>query len=208
MSSRTEAGSDSLMQALEKFGANETRKPAGSSKARQTETQHGLQTPEATPDVDEARTRADEKRQQQEAKDARNSFSAVTKPPHPLSDDEDEDEATKGRTSSAVSFRPEQKKGHDTKTITKNQPGQTTTYEEDKDLRTAKNGKRTEKAWTKEQEAAVNQVMNGKFGFQILGLNSRSRNEAGARKSWKKLAIKLHPDKNKHPQAEEAFKSK
>jgi DnaJ-class molecular chaperone len=50
--------------------------------------------------------------------------------------------------------------------------------------------------------------MKGQFAFQILGLESGSRNEAGASKSWKQLKVKLHPDQNPHPKAEEAFKSK
>jgi hypothetical protein len=71
----------------------------------------------------------------------------VTKPPHPLLDDEDKGEVTKDRDQSAVSLIPERRKGHDTKTSTENQPSQTTTYGEEKDvIGTGKNSKGIEKA--------------------------------------------------------------
>jgi len=217
MSSTPEINPSDISLAMQRFGLQKTSDPADSSKARPTETRHGLETPEATPGVDEARIRADEKRKQQEDKeaaivDARNSIAPVSKPPHPsLSDDDVEVEATEDGKQRAVALT-EKKKGKKTSTgnrTTADQKNAGVTRTEKKGERAGveKEKTKTTKACTEVQQAAVDQVLKGQFAFQILGLESGSRNEAGASKSWKQLKVKLHPDKNPHPKAEEAFKS-
>lgn len=60
---------------------------------------------------------------------------------------------------------------------------------------------------TKEQETIVLKVLSyqpHQF-YEILQV-TKTANEAEIKKSYRKLAIKLHPDKNPHPRAAEAFK--
>ncbi len=57
-----------------------------------------------------------------------------------------------------------------------------------------------------EGEHVVKQVLRQrKDYYEMLGI-TRNASEAEIRVAYKKLAIQLHPDKNKHPMAEEAFK--
>eukprot|EP00455_Lapot_gusevi_P046584 TRINITY_DN6153_c0_g2_i1.p1 TRINITY_DN6153_c0_g2~~TRINITY_DN6153_c0_g2_i1.p1 ORF type:complete len:400 (+),score=63.90 TRINITY_DN6153_c0_g2_i1:62-1261(+) len=60
--------------------------------------------------------------------------------------------------------------------------------------------------YTEEQLALVKKVNKTKDYYEILGL-SKDATESDVKSSYKKLALKLHPDKNKAPGSVEAFKA-
>ncbi|EGW29998.1 uncharacterized protein SPAPADRAFT_144677 [Spathaspora passalidarum NRRL Y-27907] len=62
-------------------------------------------------------------------------------------------------------------------------------------------------SFTKDQEAIVLKVLSYKPHqfYEILSVE-KSANESEIKKSYRKLAIKCHPDKNPHPRSAEAFK--
>ena len=51
----------------------------------------------------------------------------------------------------------------------------------------------------------VNQIMWKKDYYDILGIE-KDATSAQIKKAYKKLAVKVHPDKNPYPKATEAFK--
>lgn len=59
--------------------------------------------------------------------------------------------------------------------------------------------------YTSEQMSTVQRILRTKDYYDMLGLPKNSDEDA-VKKAYKKLALKLHPDKNKAPGAEEAFK--
>lgn len=61
-------------------------------------------------------------------------------------------------------------------------------------------------AYTEEQITIVRQIKKKKDYYEILGLEKNCSVE-DVRKSYRKLSLKVHPDKNKAPGAEEAFKA-
>ncbi|PKU72995.1 chaperone protein dnaJ 49-like [Dendrobium catenatum] len=61
-------------------------------------------------------------------------------------------------------------------------------------------------AYTEEQITIVSQIKRKKDYYEILGLE-RSCTVEDVRKAYRKLSLKVHPDKNKAPGAEEAFKA-
>ncbi|EFJ42887.1 molecular chaperone [Volvox carteri f. nagariensis] len=58
---------------------------------------------------------------------------------------------------------------------------------------------------TPEQRALVAQVLKAKDLYEVLGL-SRDASDEDIKKAYRKLALKLHPDKNKALHSDEAFK--
>lgn len=61
--------------------------------------------------------------------------------------------------------------------------------------------------YTPEQKQIVEEILSIKHTdyYRVLKVD-KSANDVEIKKSYRKLAIKLHPDKNKHPKASEAFK--
>jgi len=80
-------------------------------------------------------------------------------------------------------------------------PGQRAAPASNSGTRTNKNGE----TYNSEQMQLVQRILRTKDYYDMLGL-SRDANEDAVKKTYKKLALKLHPDKNKAPGAEEAFK--
>ncbi|XP_020572481.1 chaperone protein dnaJ 49-like [Phalaenopsis equestris] len=68
------------------------------------------------------------------------------------------------------------------------------------------NGSTSTAAYTEEQIAIVREIKKKKDYYEILGLE-RSCTVEDVRKAYRKLSLKVHPDKNKAPGAEEAFKA-
>ncbi|KAE9602278.1 hypothetical protein Lal_00049627 [Lupinus albus] len=60
--------------------------------------------------------------------------------------------------------------------------------------------------YTEEQVAVVREIRRKKNYYEILGLEKNCTVE-DVRKAYRKLSLKVHPDKNKAPGAEEAFKA-
>ncbi|CAL9699285.1 unnamed protein product [Knipowitschia caucasica] len=66
--------------------------------------------------------------------------------------------------------------------------------------------KATEKSYTGEQVEAVRRVKQCKDFYEILGVQ-KDASEDELKRSYRKLALKFHPDKNHAPGATEAFKA-
>lgn len=63
-----------------------------------------------------------------------------------------------------------------------------------------------EKEYTKEQLEAVKKIKKCKDFYEILGVE-KDATENDLKKAYRKLALQMHPDKNKAPGATEAFKA-
>ncbi|KAK7304177.1 hypothetical protein RJT34_15280 [Clitoria ternatea] len=64
----------------------------------------------------------------------------------------------------------------------------------------------TAASYTEEQITIIREIKRKKNYYEILGLEKNCTVE-DVRKSYRKLSLKVHPDKNKAPGAEEAFKA-
>nr|XP_016471786.1 PREDICTED: chaperone protein dnaJ 49-like [Nicotiana tabacum] len=61
-------------------------------------------------------------------------------------------------------------------------------------------------AYSEEQVTIVKEIKRKKDYYEILGLEKSSCSVEDVRKAYRKLSLKVHPDKNKAPGAEDAFK--
>lgn len=64
----------------------------------------------------------------------------------------------------------------------------------------------TQRDYTKEQMNVVRRIKTCKDFYEVLGVTKES-SDSDIKKAYKKLALQLHPDKNKAPGASEAFKA-
>ncbi|ESQ40486.1 hypothetical protein EUTSA_v10015797mg [Eutrema salsugineum] len=67
-------------------------------------------------------------------------------------------------------------------------------------------GSSSSMSFTEEQRTIVREIKSKKDYYEILGLGNSCSVE-DLRKAYRKLSLKVHPDKNKAPGSEEAFKS-
>ncbi|XP_028916318.1 dnaJ homolog subfamily B member 12 isoform X1 [Ornithorhynchus anatinus] len=67
-------------------------------------------------------------------------------------------------------------------------------------------GGESTKGYTQDQVEAVKRVKHCKDYYEILGV-TREASDEDLKKSYRKLALKFHPDKNRAPGATEAFKA-
>ena len=141
----------------------------------------GLLTPEGTPGPDDARLEADKARRETEAAKAPSDAMAL--------------DSSTGPDNAGVTA--DKGKGPE-------KPPQTTVPLDQTPSDASDTGQR---GYTDEQKSAADRVL--KCGpnqyYQILGLKDPSPKE-DSKKAYKKLALLLHPDKNKYEDAEEAFK--
>ncbi|KAL1197005.1 Chaperone protein dnaJ 49 [Cardamine amara subsp. amara] len=71
---------------------------------------------------------------------------------------------------------------------------------------TATGSSSSSSSFTEEQRSIVKEIKSKKDYYEILGLGNTCSVE-DLRKAYRKLSLKVHPDKNKAPGSEEAFKS-
>lgn len=182
------------------------------SKNPKTLTSTGLLSPRSTPDVDDARLKADKDRQQ-------------------LSDSEENHESEPQAPSNKEKGRAELSLDKPQKTDTPKKPPQNDTPKkppqsddpkkppqsdppskpDGKEGQGESSGKdRPRPKYTEEQKGAeVERIMNVnpiKY-YRVLNVKDTD-DKAEIRKTYKELCLMVHPDKNKHPEAEDAFKGK